>query len=186
MTSAPYYADVTEAAAIIAAHMVSTDTRRIAFEAASADDQLIHLRQATGLIDAVMWDGYPASTTQEAAWPRLTYRSTADTAPTYTPGSDVGYIDPDPNEAASATVAAIPANVRIACVVQASVLAEEAAGINATRQIHEQANAGMMSLSTGRVSHSIDGRRANSAWARLHPDVQALLRRYRRVTGVMS
>lgn len=160
------YNTIETVSALLAMELVSTDQRRVAWEAIDESDQAVIAVQATAMIDAPIYFGIPALSDQETSWPRLWGRCR-------------GYIDPDPSPAADAPVASIPSRVARAHAIQCAALSLRAVGIDAGRDLEEAANRGVVSQSGGGHAQSIDLERANAAWSKLDTDAQRLLGRYR-------
>lgn len=182
MTTAPRYLTRVEALAIIQAEMLSTDRRRIEFEALSNGDQDVVIAQATADIDACLWMGADYASDQQTRWPRRWDRPRVWNSSDCAVGS---YIDEDPNPPADPAVAGLPAGVRLAAAFQAAHRALLAAGLSPAAHVDEAANKGVTSQSAGGVSESIDLKRANSAWSALCREAQRAMSPYRRSGGSM-
>lgn len=147
------YLTVAECATVIATVLPSTDQGRIALAAMSADDQLVMIRQATRLVDGLVYEGRALDITQALSWPRIRR-------------DDGTLIDPDPAPPANPAVGSIPRAVREAVAITAATLALRAVGGDYAGDEIEAASRGVMSRSMGGASVSF-GPHAMRAEARL-------------------
>jgi len=158
------YATAAEVLVTVADILPSSDERRTVLEAASTADQTVFARQATEDLERVRWEGYAADG-QTLAWPRYDHRT----------HQRIGYGDAEPE---SPCVAGLPRPLREAHAIQTATRACEAAGLGNADRLRELAHRGVTSHGSQGRSESIDGRRANSAEARLAPDAWRLVERY--------
>lgn len=165
------YITAADAEDLLAAFYGSSNPRRLAFEAASADDQAVFIARATREIDACLWIGRVVECDQTFMWPRL-----------YSESNPV-VIEPDPDEPDDAPVADLPRAVREACAVQAANIAQREAGTDPTGHLNDFAARGGISQGGGGMSETLDAEHARTPWARLCADAQALLAQYRAVGG---
>lgn len=142
--------------AVIAAVLPRTHDLRMAWEAADNDDKPALIATAQADMDAVAWAGVRASTTQTNSWPRVIRGETIAEAAL-------------PDGVAAWTVAGIPGAVRVAHAVQAAAHASQALGHDGTRKLLDDAAAGVVGVSGGGQSYSLDAERASRPRMRLHP-----------------
>lgn len=164
------YISITEASTLIAAVLVSTDPRRVAFAAFNDADKVLLIGRASDQLDAVPWEGRAADSDQDRPWPRV-HRLTG------------ARIDPDPGETGTEPHLNLPHRLRRAVAVQAAHLAALERGLGGARELEEAANRGATSIGTSGRTISLDLRRANTGWAALCLEAQKLMNRYRAVSA---
>lgn len=160
------YLTHTEATALLALELVSTDPARVAWDALTEGDKGVMLRRATEDIDAISWIGVRADLDQQLAWPRV-HRVTEEA------------FDRDPDATGSESVTRLPRDFRRAVAIQAAHLALQSAGLDATAIMDEATRRGVTGQSAGGVSYTLDMGRASNAWSRITDRAQRLLSRWR-------
>lgn len=170
------YGTAAEATAIMATLLASTDRRRVAFAALSADDQLVCCNQASEDLDAVPWQGTPTTVGQPHAWPRVDHSGYAVTDATDPGAGSYGL-------GADWTTAGIPIEVRRAWAIQAAARALTALGQDDGQQLREMAASGVTSFGRSGKSVSIDQRIARTASAALDETARRYCQRLIRTSG---
>lgn len=169
------YLSVTQTTDRIAALMLSTDQRRVAWASLSDPDKAVVAAQAQRDIDACKFRGARVEPDQGREWPRFVrdHRSAYQMSDTLTMTNS--YLDPDPAGDGDAQVEGLPLAVKDAFAFQAAHRAAVALGLDATAHIEAAAARGVISQASGGVSETIDARRAASPWSRLCADAQRVL-----------
>lgn len=167
------YLTADETTTLLAAYLPSTDRRRVAFAALSADDQAVACERAALDFDAAPWIGTREEEGQAHAFPR-----------TGVDGARVAVRD-DPGIPGGGawSVEGIPYEVRVAVAIQTGLVALRGLGQDEGQQIRELAHQGVTSRGRGGKSASIDLRVAMSGWAAIDPEAQRWAGTLRRVSG---
>lgn len=153
------YLSIEQVTARLAQRTVSTDQRRLAWDALSEADRSVCAERAMAAIDAVVWRGRVLEPDQAAMWPRLD------------PGGS-GLLDADPAGSQDALVEGIPRALKDAFALQCGHEALAAAGMAPGAHVEDMARLGVTAHAAAGSSESIDLRAASSPWARLCTEAQ--------------